>query len=510
MAGGRCGADGRLRPAEDEVNMQKLPASLTAFQESVARVLSGLAVLHVPALILIAWLRDMNVLATAAIAILFAATPLLLMLLKRPLIVVSFALAVALIGQTAQLVYLMTGHPWQIEMHFYYFAVLALIGGFCGRRTIVFAASLIAAQHLLFNWLIPEALYPGGSDFMRVMVHAVIVVIETAMLCYIGFAIREAFGQAERSREAAEAAAAKAREMAGSRQNLLSDTTLRADRTGELLQRFESEMAASIEGLHATASALLGSADKLGTSAAKSTAQIIAVSSVSESTARRVEQVAQAGEELTRTIDEVGASAAQSSQLAASAVAEAQKTSATVDEMASVVREIGDVTGLISGIAAQTNLLALNATIEAARAGEAGRGFSVVAQEVKALANQTARATQEIAVRIAAMQDTSARSVSAIQTISSRIHELDGVTATIAVAVEEQAAATRDIAGNVASAATGVGHVEAAVATIETLIGENRSAVGDLNAAADALVKQTQTIRERVKLFTGDIERLRA
>jgi methyl-accepting chemotaxis protein len=108
------------------------------------------------------------------------------------------------------------------------------------------------------------------------------------------------------------------------------------------------------------------------------------------------------------------------------------------------------------------------------------------------------------------MQDTSARSVSAIQTISSRIHELDGVTATIAVAVEEQAAATRDIAGNVASAATGVGHVEAAVATIETLIGENRSAVGDLNAAADALVKQTQTIRERVKLFTGDIERLRA
>ena len=490
--------------------MQKPPTSLAAFQESVARMLIGLAALHVPVLVLIAWLRGMNVMATAAIAILFAAAPVLLMLLKRPLISVAMALAVALVGQTAQLVYLMTGHPWQIEMHFYYFAVLALLGGFCGWRTVVFAAGLIAVQHVVFNWLIPEAIYPGGSDFMRVMVHAVIVVIETAMLCYIGFAIREAFAQAEQTREVAEATAAELQQVAKSRESVLSDITSRADQTGELLQRFEAEMATSLEALHATASALLGSADRLGVSAAKSTAQIIAVSSVSESTARRVEQVAQAGEELTRTIDEVGASAAQSSQLAASAVAEAQKTSATVDEMATVVREIGDVTGLISGIAAQTNLLALNATIEAARAGDAGRGFSVVAQEVKALANQTARATQDIAIRIAAMQGTSERSVSAIQTISSRINELDGVTATIAVAVEEQAAATRDIAGNVISAATGVGHVEEAVATIETLIGENRSAVGDLNVAADALVKQTQTIRARVKLFTGDIERMRA
>ena len=490
--------------------MRTLPNGLGAFQETVARTLTAIGLLHVPVLILIAWLRGMNVTATASIALLFALTPLVLRLLNRPVATVAFALSVTLVGQTSLLVYVMSGHPWQIEMHFYYFAVLALLGGFCGRSVIAFAAGLILAQHLLFNWLVPDMLYPGGSDFRRVLVHASIVVLEAAMLTYIGLTIRHAFQAAGRSRAMAEATAAELQDVARSRESVLHDVTLRAERTRDLLERFEAEIASSLEALHATASALLGSADRLGSSAAKSSGRIVEASGISKGTARRVEQVAQSGEELAHTIEEVGASAAQSSQLAASAVAEARNTSNTIDEMVSVVREIGEVTGLISGIAEQTNLLALNAAIEAAWAGEAGRGFSVVAQEVKALSEQTARATQEIATRIAAMQDTSARSVSAIEAVSARIRDLDGVAATIAVAVEEQTAATRDIASNVASAATGVGHVEEAVGAIETLIGENHAAVGDLNAAVDALVKQTQTIRERVKGFTADIERLRA
>jgi methyl-accepting chemotaxis protein len=172
--------------------------------------------------------------------------------------------------------------------------------------------------------------------------------------------------------------------------------------------------------------------------------------------------------------------------------------------------EISKVTGLISGIAAQTNLLALNATIEAARAGEAGRGFSVVAQEVKALSNQTAKATQEIAMRIAAMQDATAKAVAAMRQISARIRELGGVATGIASAVEEQAAATREISANVASAATGVGHVENSITEIELLAQTNSTSAVLVSEAADAVANQTRTIGTRIRTFANDIERIRA
>ena len=103
---------------------------------------------------------------------------------------VGFALAVALAGQTSILVFLFSGHPWQVEMHFYYFAVLAMLSGFCDWPVLVAAAGLIAVHHLSLNFVLPDAVYPGGSNFLRVVVHAVVVVIETAMLIGIGYAIR--------------------------------------------------------------------------------------------------------------------------------------------------------------------------------------------------------------------------------------------------------------------------------------------------------------------------------
>jgi methyl-accepting chemotaxis protein len=484
--------------------------SLETLRAIVAKVLIALAALHVPALIAIAAMRGFDTTSTAAAAIGFAAVPALLYRLDRPIIVVAFALTFALVGQTSLLVFLMKGHPWQIEMHFYYFAVLAMLSGFCGWRIIVLAAGLIAVQHLLFNLLMPEALYSGGSDLPRVMVHAWVVVVEAGMLLGIGKIIRDAFAELNKARAAAENAAGELEQAGAMRESMLTGAMQRANETRALLDRFETEMSSAIDTLHASAAGLIGNAGRLGASSAKTSAQVVSALAVSEETSRTVEEVAAAGHELSRTINEVGISAAKSSVLAAAAVAEAARTSQTMDEMAAVSAEIGAVTGLISGIAAQTNLLALNATIEAARAGEAGRGFSVVAQEVKALANQTAKATQDIAERVAAMQEASDRSVAAIQAVSSQVHQLDHVAASIARAVDEQVAGTEGIAANVGAAANGVGDVEKSIATIEQLTDTNAQDVAQVSTAAQQVALETGRIRDRVRAFTADIERLRA
>jgi methyl-accepting chemotaxis protein len=484
--------------------------SLEAFQRTVAVALTILGVLHIPLLVTIAWLRDMDFALVTATAILLGGLPVLLFALKRPTLSIAFALALTLVGQTSLLVFVMRGHPWQIEMHFYYFAVLAMLSGFCGWRTILFAAGLIACEHIVFNFLLPQAIFPGESDIARVLVHAAIVIVETVMLIGIGLTIRKAFEEAEDARRAAELSTAELQRLSDVRETTLGETTQRAERTRAVLERFETEMATSIESLQTSAKALLDNASALDASATKTSAQVATVSTVSEVTARKVEMAAHGGEELARTIGEVGASAAQSSQLALAAVADVEKTDTTINEMAAVAMEISKVTGLISGIAAQTNLLALNATIEAARAGEAGRGFSVVAQEVKALSNQTAKATQEIAMRIAAMQDATAKAVAAMRQISARIRELGGVATGIASAVEEQAAATREISANVASAATGVGHVENSITEIELLAQTNSTSAVLVSEAADAVANQTRTIGTRIRTFANDIERIRA
>ena len=484
--------------------------SLATFQHTVARALILLSFVHVPILAGVSLLLGVDAFANTLAALALAGLPCLFLWLRRPPITVSFALAVTLVGQTSLLVYAFAGHPWQVEMHFYYFAVLAMLSGFCGWRVLVLAAGLIALHHLLLNAVLPAAVYPGGADFMRVMVHAVIVVIETVMLIGIGQTIRAAFTQAEKAKREAETIAAELESAGMRREQDLEITTRRAEQLGEKVARFKREMADSIEGLYTAAKELNENSDELSGAAVLTNAQSVTAAVASEGTAEKVSSAAAAGEELARTIAEVGANAARSSRLAAGAVSEAQATNRTIDEMASVAGEIGEVTGLISSIAAQTNLLALNATIEAARAGDAGRGFAVVAQEVKALAAQTATATQRISARIEAMQSTTARSVSAIQTISGTINQLDEFSGLIAAAVEQQVQAAREIAGNVNAAASGVGHVASAVGEIEMIAGRTAMSAGQLGRSAGEVAKQTDRIRQRVRAFTEEIRALQA
>ena len=182
-----------------------------------------------------------------------------------------------------------------------------------------------------------------------------------------------------------------------------------------------------------------------------------------------------------------------------SAVAEAETTNGQIAGLAEAAQKIGDVVKLIRDIAEQTNLLALNATIEAARAGEAGRGFAVVASEVKSLAVQTAKATEEIAAQILAVQDSTASAVEAIRSIGERMQEISGYTSAVAAAVEEQNAATGEISQNVSSAAQGAG-------TIVGGAGRRRRRRHRHAQSAETVLSASRSVESAVAALRGEVE----
>jgi methyl-accepting chemotaxis protein len=484
--------------------------NLQSFQLTVAKVLTALAVVHVPILAAICAALGRGVLANTVACAALALIPLILFYAGRPIVTVAFGLAIALVGQTSLLVLAFEGHPWQVEMHFYYFAVLAMLSGFCDWRVLALGAGLVAVHHASLNFILPAALYPSGGNILRVAVHAVIVVIEVAMLVFIGEAIRRAFAMAEEARNTAEKAVAELKDVGDRREQDLATSNKRVAAVGQLLENFKAEMAASINVLNDSADKLERSADGLGVTADRTRVQMTTALSASTETTAQVMTVANTGKELAKTISEISGTVARSSRLTNDSVGLARAANQTISELTTAANEIGDMTGLISRIAAQTNLLALNATIEAARAGAAGKGFAIVAQEVKVLAAETAKATDDIAKKTAGIQGTTERSAAAIEAIVGMIGELDVYSARIAGAIEQQASATREIAQNVDAAAIGVGEVGASMSDIAAMADQTARATTDFRHAAVELAAQTNAIRARIMGFADDIRAAQA
>jgi methyl-accepting chemotaxis protein len=279
----------------------------------------------------------------------------------------------------------------------------------------------------------------------------------------------------------------------------------RAKSVETLIRNFEAASNEALQNVLDAATSLQDTSETMATAAEMTNRQSETVQSGAEAASRNVQTVATATEQLSSSINEISLRVTQSNEVAEKAVTVSRETRETMQGLAKSAETIGNVLNLIQEIAAQTNLLALNATIEAARAGDAGKGFAVVASEVKQLANQTSKATDQIAEQITTIQTTATNAVEAINQVNAVIEQISGYSATVASAIEEQSSATRDIADNVQQAAGGTNTVTQSVSGLNEAANETTQAAQQVKLLSGNLSTEAERLREVATTFLENV-----